>query len=424
MRKKNASLRWLLLITIVSLIPSSNIDAFFSPTQWAKKAKKFGSESFEYCKNHKKEVMIGTTLFLGGAYLGNLYARNLFNQQLNYILDKLNFILNQDKKHNGQILPQLGAQAVINSGLPQRNTLGMLLGLTSLFFSGHQIYKEFFTDNAFKSEEQVRVRFTDVVGGVPEEIAQLAAIINSPNRYTGVTTPKGILLSGKPGTGKTLLARAIAGETNCSFFSANGASFNQEFRGTGTRRLNALFAAAALAAKNGKKSIIFIDEFDALASKRTHTGIEFASRDSNATINTLLDLMDGFSSNDNIIVIAATNFPSSLDEAVVRSGRFDHRIEIPLPDTPKRTAIWKYYQEKLCPQMAVFEELVNNLSEHSDGMSGADIKSIFESAKRSAAYTTVPVEKELLYTHFNKHVAEFNVGKFIITMLENNQVEN
>ena len=161
--------------------------------------------------------------------------------------------------------------------------------------------------------------------------------MKNPEKYTkaGATIPKGLLLTGAPGTGKTLMARALAGEANCSFFYKSGAEFEEIYVGVGAKRVRELFEKA----RKQAPSIIFIDEIDALAGQRN----PMQSSVSRGTINQILGEMDGFKQNDNIIVIGATNLENSIDKAILRPGRFDKVINVPYPDYEGRKKILDYY---------------------------------------------------------------------------------
>jgi cell division protease FtsH len=186
-------------------------------------------------------------------------------------------------------------------------------------------------------EERPTTRFTDIAGydGAKQEVSEVVDFLKNPGRYTkaGAVGPKGVLMVGPPGTGKTLMARAVAGEAEVPFFALTGSSFVEMFVGVGASRVRDLFADA----RKRAPAIIFIDEIDAIGGKR---GSGFGGNDEREqTLNQMLAEMDGFDPATDVVVIAATNRPESLDPALLRPGRFDRTVEIPLPNLAERTAI-------------------------------------------------------------------------------------
>ncbi len=193
--------------------------------------------------------------------------------------------------------------------------------------------------------------FQDVVGveEAKHDLQEIVMYLKDPKKFTrlGGRLPKGVLLTGPPGTGKTLLARAIAGEAKVPFYHASGSEFEEMYVGVGAKRVRELFEVA----KQKSPCIIFIDEIDAIGGSRQ-------VKDQSAmkmTLNQLLVEMDGFEQNNGVIVIAATNFPDSLDNALIRPGRFDKHVDVPMPDIGGRKAILGYYAKKVCVCISILK---------------------------------------------------------------------
>ena len=227
-------------------------------------------------------------------------------------------------------------------------------------------------DTVKKSENQ-KVRFSDVHGCVEakDELQELVEFLRNPARFNtlGGQLPKGVLLVGPPGTGKTLLARAVAGEAGVPFFYVSGSQFDEMYVGVGARRVRELF----IAAKESSPAIIFIDELDSVGSKRSSRDPSHAKQ----TLNQLLTEMDGFESNSGVIVIAATNFPDSLDKALTRPGRFDRQVVVGLPDRVGRVAVLKHHAKNIKLGGDVnFEAIAGSTI----GMSGADLANLVNMA--------------------------------------------
>ncbi len=186
-------------------------------------------------------------------------------------------------------------------------------------------------------QERPKTRFVDVAGyeGAKREISEVVDFLKHPEHYAaaGAVAPRGVLMVGPPGTGKTLLARAVAGEADVPFFALTGSSFVEMFVGVGAARVRDLFAAARKAAP----AIIFIDEVDAIGQRRG--GALVSNDEREQTLNQMLAEMDGFDPTSGVVVLAATNRPETLDPALLRPGRFDRQVEIPLPNLRERTAI-------------------------------------------------------------------------------------
>lgn len=231
------------------------------------------------------------------------------------------------------------------------------------------------------SNKSIKVTFADVAGieEVKEEVKEVVDFLTNPQKYTkiGAKIPKGILLVGPPGTGKTLLAKAIAGEAGVPFFSISGSDFVEMFVGVGASRVRDLFDQA----KKNSPCIIFIDEIDAVGRQRG-AGLGGGHDEREQTLNQLLVEMDGFESNEGIIVLAATNRPDVLDPALLRPGRFDRQIVVPLPDVKGRLDILKVHTKKV----PLAEDVdLEKIARGTPGFSGADLANLVNEAALIAA---------------------------------------
>lgn len=225
------------------------------------------------------------------------------------------------------------------------------------------------------------IRFTDVAGceEAKQDVKEIVDYLKDPQKYLnlGGRIPKGVLLSGAPGTGKTLLAKAIAGEANVPFFSISGSDFVEMFVGVGASRVRDLFDSA----KRISPAIIFIDELDAVGRQRG-AGVGGGNDEREQTLNQMLVEMDGFDTNTTVIVIAATNRPDVLDPALMRPGRFDRQVVVPLPDIKGREQILKVHIRKVPIDVDVD---VNILARGTPGFSGADLANLVNEAALFAA---------------------------------------
>ena len=225
------------------------------------------------------------------------------------------------------------------------------------------------------TERKTKIKFDDVAGldEEKEEMVEIVDFLKRPEKYTkmGARVPKGVLLYGKPGTGKTLIAKAIAGEADVPFISMSGSEFIEMFSGLGASRVRKLFEKARKLAP----CIVFIDEIDAIGSRRTSNS--GAETENNQTLNQLLVEMDGFGSEETIIVLAATNRPEMLDKALLRPGRFDRRITIPVPDLKGRLDILKIHSKdkKLSDDVNL-----ESIAEDTAGFTGAELENILNEA--------------------------------------------
>jgi cell division protease FtsH len=223
---------------------------------------------------------------------------------------------------------------------------------------------------------QVSTTFEDVAGldEAKEELEEIVDYLKVPLKYAfaGAKIPKGVLLDGPPGTGKTLLARAVAGEAGVSFISASGSEFIEMFVGVGAQRVRNLFEQA----KQNKPCVIFIDEIDAIGGKRGYGFNSGGNDEREQTLNQILTNMDGFDKDEGIIVLAATNRADTLDPALKRSGRFDRKVQVPLPDLVGRKEIAKvHFKNK--PNVSVDYD---NLARLTQGFSGADLATLANEA--------------------------------------------
>jgi len=234
----------------------------------------------------------------------------------------------------------------------------------------------------FDQDQKVKTSFKDVAGllGAKEEVQEIVDFLKSPDKYTslGGKIPKGALLVGPPGTGKTLLAKAVAGEAGVPFFSLSGSDFVEMFVGVGASRVRDLFKQAQQKAP----SIIFIDEIDAVGRARGKSNMTGGNDERENTLNQLLTEMDGFGTDTNVIVIAATNRADVLDKALLRAGRFDRQIYVDLPDLNEREAIFKVHIKPIKVHKDVD---VAFLSQQTPGFSGADIANLCNEAALIAA---------------------------------------
>ena len=251
-------------------------------------------------------------------------------------------------------------------------------------------------------ENDTNVRFKDVAGLEEEknELVEIVDFLKNPKRYQemGAKVPKGILLCGKPGTGKTLIAKAVAGEAHVPFISMSGSEFIEMFAGLGASRVRKLFEKA----KKMAPCIIFIDEIDAIGSRRTSNS--GAETENNQTLNQLLVEMDGFETDETVIVLAATNRPEMLDTALLRPGRFDRQIMIAAPDIKGREEILKIHSEN-----KKFEEGLDlkSIAEDTAGFTGAELANILNEA---AIIATVNKHKKIKQEDIEEAIKKVTVG--------------
>lgn len=260
------------------------------------------------------------------------------------------------------------------------------------------------------NQDQIKVTFADVAGcdEAKEEVGEIVDFLRDPNKFQnlGGKIPKGILMVGPPGTGKTLLARAIAGEAKVPFFTISGSDFVEMFVGVGASRVRDMFEQA----KKNAPCLIFIDEIDAVGRQRG-AGLGGGHDEREQTLNQMLVEMDGFSGNDGVIVIAATNRPDVLDPALTRPGRFDRQVVVGLPDVKGREQILKVHMRKVSVAQDVD---AMTLARGTPGYSGADLANLVNEAALFAARVN---KRTVTMLEFEKAKDKINMGPERRTMI-------
>lgn len=260
------------------------------------------------------------------------------------------------------------------------------------------------------NQDQIKVTFSDVAGcdEAKEEVGEIVDFLRDPNKFQnlGGKIPKGILMVGPPGTGKTLLARAIAGEAKVPFFTISGSDFVEMFVGVGASRVRDMFEQA----KKNAPCLIFIDEIDAVGRQRG-AGLGGGHDEREQTLNQMLVEMDGFSGNDGVIVIAATNRPDVLDPALTRPGRFDRQVVVGLPDVKGREQILKVHMRKVSVAQDVD---AMTLARGTPGYSGADLANLVNEAALFAARVN---KRTVTMLEFEKAKDKINMGPERRTMI-------
>jgi cell division protease FtsH len=268
----------------------------------------------------------------------------------------------------------------------------------------------------FDGKLKVNITFDDVAGldEAKVEIMEIVDFLKNPKKYTdlGGKIPKGALLVGPPGTGKTLIAKAVAGEAKVPFFSLSGSDFVEMFVGVGASRVRDLFKTA----KEKAPCIIFIDEIDAIGRARGKNQVTGANDERENTLNQLLTEMDGFSNNQGVIILAATNRADILDRALMRAGRFDRQIHVELPDLTEREAIFKVHVKGLKTDTSIN---LNMLAKQTPGFSGADIANVCnEAALIAARKNSKEINKQDFMDAIDRIIGGLEKRSKIITMHE------
>lgn len=254
--------------------------------------------------------------------------------------------------------------------------------------------KPFINSNEPKSSIMATdTTFDDFYGGeeIKEKFAEIIDFLKHPDKYErmGARIRRGVMFYGPPGTGKTMLARALANEAGCQFIKVVASEFQEMFAGVGAKRVRELFSQARKA-QGG--CIIFVDEIDALGSRLNHLR---DSHETTTTINQFLSEMDGFSPSAKVVIVAATNRVDLVDAAILRSGRFDIKVHIPLPNAVERAGILKKVLHKKLPNLyEVEEEMITLIGEHSEGWCGADIETLVN----ETIYKAIAEEKEKIHS--------------------------
>ncbi len=278
----------------------------------------------------------------------------------------------------------------------------LVIPLALLFLVALQLRTMQGSGSRFAPVSKPTLRFDDVIGvrEAKRELSDLAGALGDRTAYDklGAKPPRGVLLSGPPGTGKTLLAKALAGETGANFIAIDGSAFTDKFVGMGVHRVRSLFRTA----RKHSPCVVFIDEIDGVG--RRSAGDEAVSQENNRIINALLTELDGFSSNDSVVVLAATNHPENVDAALLREGRFDRKCNLSLPALKDRTALFELYSRGVTVGSdANFEVLARRTS----GMAPAAIASVVNTAARLAARQDAAA---VAHTHYLEAISLQQLG--------------
>lgn len=375
-KKKKDQKMWLLLVSLVALIILlAGFMVFLMKDKEKEEEKTLAYtdliKELSYGNIEKVEMTVGSTTV-------KVKQKNVEEEKTAIVPNTESFIvLVQEKVAQGNeielvqkprsVLAQI--PAFIISFLPTLIMLALFIMIFKMQGLGEKgkVYDD--------TERKTKVKFDDVAGldEEKEELVEIVDFLKKPEKFTkmGAKIPKGVLLYGKPGTGKTLIAKAIAGEADVPFISMSGSEFIEMFAGLGASRVRKLFEKA----RKLSPCIVFIDEIDAIGSRRTSNS--GAETENNQTLNQLLVEMDGFSSEETIIVLAATNRPEMLDKALLRPGRFDRQITIPTPDLKGRLEILKIHSaDKRISENVNLE----SIAEDTAGFTGAELANILNEA--------------------------------------------
>ena len=358
---------------------------------------------------NKADVIVNyNTITVQGTYIENEEEKPFSiiipntEQELNKIIKSLNY--------NGIELNYIDANQksilldIFSSLIPMVAFLVIGILLINKLGAGNANSKAFdFSRSRARLEQNIKIHFSDVAGcdEEKEEMTELISYLKSPQKFAamGARIPKGIMLVGSPGTGKTLLAKAAAGEANVPFFSISGSDFVEMFVGVGASRVRDMFKVA----KKNAPCIIFIDEIDAVGRQRG-AGMGGGHDEREQTLNQLLVELDGMADNSGIVVIAATNRPDVLDSALLRPGRFDRQITVSLPDLKGRTAILKVHARNKKIDAGVNLE---SIAKRTPGFSGADLENVLN----EAAILTVREHKtEISITQIDEAIDRVMMG--------------
>ena len=396
-------LKWLIVLIILILIIAVGIVIYMNQNQDAEKDEKELAytdliKEMSYGNIEKIEMTVGSTTV-------KVKMKNEEEEKTAIVPDTEAFIeLTQQKVAEGNeieliqkpkgVISQIAN--VIVSLLPTFIMLALFVMIFKMQGLGEKgkVYEE--------TERKTKTKFDDVAGldEEKEELIEIVDFLKTPEKFTrmGAKIPKGVLLYGKPGTGKTLIAKAIAGEANVPFISMSGSEFIEMFAGLGASRVRKLFEKA----RKLSPCIVFIDEIDAIGSRRTSNS--GAETENNQTLNQLLVEMDGFSSEETIIVLAATNRPEMLDKALLRPGRFDRQITIPSPDIKGRLEILKIHaKDKRLSDNVNLE----SIAEDTAGFTGAELANILN---ESAIIATINKHEEIENEDIEEAVKKVTVG--------------